>query len=1056
MTIEIYHEPIDLPPLAGSAIYALSFDGIANFLEYTPGWAPSTDLTVSFWINIRDTSVADAILVANMASTGSTVEPRWSVRLQGNKIFHNLDGESQLIPVALDANRWYHVAVVWIGWERTVNTYIDAILVNAYTGMPDLTLQSHTSRISIGGVYNEYCKTRERLFNGLLDNVNLWTRGLTAAEVSGLRTTTPSGDELDLHASWDMNSGTNALLVDDSTGNMPMTMGNGVRSTMPLRVTSTIPVDVTVGEDVSVDLPVQLRGIDTYGEAITAVLLELPANGNLYQTTDGVTRGAPISSAGTDVANTDGYVLYEATGNIDGCPYDEFLFTVRDAAQLATNNATMTIHLPFPNATAAAVSVVKNGTEHTDLTISLQHTSSFCLFGLIQPRISKRPTRGTLYQTQDGVTRDRAILVDGTGVYDQSTAFRVIYVPDQNEFTLDSDGAFDSFEFTFAFATSTLSEPATATIDHIGNIQDDPISDFAGFALDFPTDRVAVAPKLGAAPESIEFWMRTTSTKSWQYVMGGTISAAFSNQDFGWRVIIRDGTDVLFRPGKHDQGQFSWNNVVTANSWYHVAIVKLYTDEALLYINGVYVDRRNGNSYMNEGAEVSIGGVWNQFFDNVQHGYRGQLDELRVWKTRRTAQQIATYYRVSIPDEMRGHLILYYALDEGVGSRSTALHGSGNKADLRLGSAFAVDHLQPIWVNSGAEMNHVATEEDTPVAIDLPFSSPDRETRSECIISALPSVGTLYEYNATSGVRGSEIASVPLTLPGDGSECTVYFEPLLDNVFMDSYDSFQTFAKDTQGASSIDSNVFIDTTSVNDLPVVSLVASGLASPPNEDTTFVLNNGTIFDVDALEGNLVSIRSTRVLLGLDGGYTPPVTVQNGWGPPPGGYAMYMRGGESTHLLLPHPFRPGSNGALTVEFWVKFDFDQEIPAVLLDKGLFGELYICDDGVLCWRSSHKNTCYHADYGDFHVSKGVTGLTFGRWHHVAYVFDPSKRTKAIYLDGLLDVMTILPDECNQLEWNQELSLPTDRRRPTVCAAGSTSSATGTPCAPPSRFAPTC
>jgi len=131
-------------------------------------------------------------------------------------------------------------------------------------------------------------------------------------------------------------------------------------------------------------------------------------------------------------------------------------------------------------------------------------------------------------------------------------------------------------------------------------------------------------------------------------------------------------------------------NVVTEGEWHHLALVISATDlKASFYIDGDLAGERaqgtGGDSdYGNIGAEVNWGdqimvGSSNQMNERT---FLGMIDEVRIWKTARTAEEIAANMASEI-DETNPDLIAYYPCNDGFGSTNLE-DATGNGYDLDI------------------------------------------------------------------------------------------------------------------------------------------------------------------------------------------------------------------------------------------------------------------------------------------------------------------------------------------------------------------------------------
>ncbi len=95
--------------------------------------------------------------------------------------------------------------------------------------------------------------------------------------------------------------------------------------------------------------------------------------------------------------------------------------------------------------------------------------------------------------------------------------------------------------------------------------------------------------------------------------------------------------------------------------WYHVA-VKFNSNEAIFYINGELSSVVSGDFTIDTGsatAKATIGNFGSAFF-------YGRIDEVRIWNTERTQQQIQTYMNAPFTTDQDG-MQAYWKLNEGGG-----------------------------------------------------------------------------------------------------------------------------------------------------------------------------------------------------------------------------------------------------------------------------------------------------------------------------------------------------------------------------------------------------
>ncbi|MCW0219694.1 MAG: PQQ-binding-like beta-propeller repeat protein, partial [Prosthecobacter sp.] len=95
-------------------------------------------------------------------------------------------------------------------------------------------------------------------------------------------------------------------------------------------------------------LTLTLQATDTNSDALRFIITSLPAEGTLYQTTDGVTPGEIITELPTLVTNDSAQVIYLPPANQNGSPLTTFQFAAGDGISIS-NKATVTLNVQAVN-----------------------------------------------------------------------------------------------------------------------------------------------------------------------------------------------------------------------------------------------------------------------------------------------------------------------------------------------------------------------------------------------------------------------------------------------------------------------------------------------------------------------------------------------------------------------------------------------------------------------------------------------------------------------------------------------------------------------------------
>jgi gliding motility-associated-like protein len=116
----------------------------------------------------------------------------------------------------------------------------------------------------------------------------------------------------------------------------------------------------------------------------------------------------------------------------------------------------------------------------------------------------------------------------------------------------------------------------------------------------------------------------------------------------------RDNNPVFYRP----PGGFQ------PNTWYHVAGVRNYsTNQTQLYFNGLLVDTKPNTGLPFARNILTRIGTYIVFQDS---GFAGKMDEIRIWKTPRSAAEIQANYNKCLTGTETG-LAAYYRSNESSG-----------------------------------------------------------------------------------------------------------------------------------------------------------------------------------------------------------------------------------------------------------------------------------------------------------------------------------------------------------------------------------------------------
>lgn len=130
---------------------------------------------------------------------------------------------------------------------------------------------------------------------------------------------------------------------------------------------------------------------------------------------------------------------------------------------------------------------------------------------------------------------------------------------------------------------------------------------------------------------------------------------------------------------------------VTAGTWTHVAATwNPAANTMSIYINGVAIPTTTVVELVNASGNFLIG-----VSQTYGQPFAGEVDELRIWNTPRTATQIANSRNSFISAGTPG-LVAYYKFDEGTGNTTADATGNGNNGTLKPGASWVVPSDVPV------------------------------------------------------------------------------------------------------------------------------------------------------------------------------------------------------------------------------------------------------------------------------------------------------------------------------------------------------------------------
>lgn len=168
---------------AGKSRNALSFDGTDDRVTASSdglGDTP-TAFTISLWAKGATNGVDYTYLLHRGVSSTLGDSVYWIGTNNSDYITAGIDGNfSNPTDVQLSDTEWRHVVLVWDG--STVSTYVDGVFKVSYS---DSSITNTVAGTTLA-IADSYVTNTDRNYSGLIDEVRIYNRALSAAEVASL------------------------------------------------------------------------------------------------------------------------------------------------------------------------------------------------------------------------------------------------------------------------------------------------------------------------------------------------------------------------------------------------------------------------------------------------------------------------------------------------------------------------------------------------------------------------------------------------------------------------------------------------------------------------------------------------------------------------------------------------------------------------------------------------------------------------------------------------------------------------------------------------------
>ena len=169
---------------------------------------------------------------------------------------------------------------------------------------------------------------------------------------------------------------------------------------------------------------------------------------------------------------------------------------------------------------------------------------------------------------------------------------------------------------------------------------------------------------------TMEFWAKRNSAGGDRMVIGhGQWGKGNRGMHYGFR------NDNLYCGFYGDD--ISSDTAFTDPAWHHYAV----TFDTATYLQSLYRDGELVNTRTSDSTYYGVGPVYVGVVSNINRHFRGYLDEVRVWDTVRTVEEIRAGMFYPVAENAPG-LLVYYRFDEPRGARTFDKSPNENHAAL--------------------------------------------------------------------------------------------------------------------------------------------------------------------------------------------------------------------------------------------------------------------------------------------------------------------------------------------------------------------------------------
>ncbi len=762
----------DNPMVAGTSEtppdYALAFDGVDDYVDLSTGFNPYNQpyFTMEAWIyptaftgdnailgignHAIDTRVLDWRLLGGKVSIGSANGGNWSA----------VTGST-----TLPLNSWTHIAV---SCENTaIKIYVNGVL----DGSGTMANRANASYVMLGNLmFNNEIKN-SFAFQGKIDEVMIWDEIRIEENIQQDMNYGTDGSDLSIRYYYKMSNGSGNTLTDDG----PFAKNGTISGATWSVLSATSQASGLIFSSVT---PNNLNLAWTSGNGMSRVVFAKEADYGTAFPDDGTTysAGNGVFGSGSQIGSTGWYCVYDGSGSsveISGLKGNTaYIFQVMEYTITKKRKSYLTsLGVANPNTTTTAI-LTPPSTQTSSLTFSSISSSSITIAltkgnGAYRVIFAKKASSGTISPANNITYTANASFGSGTQI--GASGWFCIYNGSGSQMAVtglvpSTDYIFQAFEYNGGSGTELYLDITAADNP---KVQATGVKLHRAVKFDGVNDHglKTLISGLSGSAVTLELWFRPETLNEENFI-ADLHSKYNSAQDRRIIPMISNTNKVRFwiEPAISGGGGFEYMSDVTVQlgKWYHLAIV-LNSTKYSIYIDGITKvnNATLSTAYSLTGYECLA--LASDYWPNTGAiGSYGNvsIDEVRVWKAARTAEEINDYKDIQI--EPQDNLIVYYQMDEGEGNILRDFSGHSNDATLNNGPIWeegkSFEILAPLSQASLIKFSNVTTN-----SMSLSWTNGDGVKRvvfakEGSISAAVPENDTIYTANLNFG-DGTQIGS---------------------------------------------------------------------------------------------------------------------------------------------------------------------------------------------------------------------------------------------------------------------------------------------------------